>query len=290
MSASKSSLRNADDAAHPYQWRKLLVSVSYKMLGSIAEAEDLASAVLLRWLEAPPEDVKDPKAFAVRMVINRSLNRLKELKREREQYTGSWLPEPVTDPEIASRDFSIGLMRLLELLNPVERAVFILRNAFDYDFDAVGDFVGKSGENCRQILSRARKKLDAGRALPIEHTDVPALALEEVLLGFEEQDFDKVLNWLHEEVVLWSDGGGKVSAALVPVPGAEKVLTFLRNVASIPGRSIQLEIRTVNGLPGIFVFDHGNLDSVMSFEFSGQTVSELYIIRNPDKLLHLFSA
>lgn len=273
----------------PEIWRKLLVSVAYKMLGSLAEAEDLASEVILNWLETNPTNLEDPKAYAVRMVINRSLNRLKVLKREREHYPGPWLPEPVTDPEIASEEFSIGLLRVMETLNPVERAVFILRNAFDYGFEAVSEFVDRSPENCRKILSRAKKKLAESRNLSLPRIPARHQVVEEILKGFEEKDFKRVFNWLHQEVVLWSDGGGKVTAAMVAVRGLEKVVAFLQNISSIPGRDISLKVRIINGQPGILVFDHGQLDSVMAFEFAGDKITELLIVRNPEKISHLFS-
>lgn len=288
MSNNRLSKSSPLDPHTPQAWRNLLVSVAYKMLGSLAEAEDLASDVILRWLEAPPAQLDDPKAYAVRMVINRSLNRLTELKRERESYRGPWLPEPVLDANLASEEFSIGILRLMETLNPVERAVFILRNAFDYEFDAIGDFVEKNEANCRKILSRANQKLQRDRPTDSENKVDRHQIVEEILLGFEEKDIEKVFEFLHKEVVLWSDGGGKVAAALKPIHGAEKVAQFLKNIAQL-AQDVRLEARTINGQPGIFAYVDGQLSSVMVFEFSESKVSELLVMRNPDKITHLFS-
>ena len=213
--------------------RNLLFTVAYEMLGSAADAEDVLQETWLRWVKVDLAQVRDQRAYLVRITTRQSLNRLRTMKRRKEAYVGPWLPEPLlTAPDVAedvelAESVSMALMLVLETLSPTERAVFVLREAFDVSYDEIAAAVGKSPAAVRQIAHRARQHVDARRPREVVSPSQTRAALESFQRALETGDLQGLLDVLAPEVVLISDGGGVKQAALRPIIGAEKVARFI---------------------------------------------------------------
>jgi RNA polymerase sigma-70 factor (ECF subfamily) len=276
--------------------RPLLFSIAYRMLGSAMEAEDIVQDAYLRYQSVPPESIQSPKAFLGTVVTRLCLNQLESARAKRETYIGPWLPEPVltgnatTTPAnqvIAQESISMAFLVLLENLTPLERAVFLLREVFDYEYAEIAEIVGKEEAACRQLFSRARKHIAEHRprfkASPEAHRQMIARFVEAANSG----EMDGLLNLLADDVTLWTDGGGKarIGAATRPVHGRETVVTFL--MASrrfVDVEASRLEIAEINGEPGIIVREYGKPVVVGTFEVSGGKIRVMRFIGNPDKL------
>ncbi|GAA3346346.1 hypothetical protein GCM10020358_56980 [Amorphoplanes nipponensis] len=223
----------SDDATEVFvAHRNLLFTVAYEMLGSAADAEDVLQETWLRWVEVDPERVRDQRAYLVRITTRQALNRLRTLRRRKEAYVGPWLPEPLlTTPDVAedvelADSVSMALMLVLETLSPTERAVFVLREAFEVGYDEIAAAVGKSPAAVRQIAHRARRHVDARRPRHPVSPGESRAALDAFHRALEARDLQGLLDVLAPEVVLVSDGGGIKQAALRPIVGAGKVLRF----------------------------------------------------------------
>lgn len=267
--------------------RPYLFHIAYNMLGVVADAEDVVHDIYEKWVSV--EGVKQPKAYLGRMAVNQSIDRLQELKRQKETYIGYWLPEPyiTLDFEI-SPTIEYGLLFLLERLNPVERAVFILRESFSEEYRYIADLIGTSVENCRQLLHRAHKKLSRKRSKPVDPSKHRSL-IDAFLFSLQCEDRTQLEALLRTDVELFSDGGGKRNAALKPLFGQEKVLKFLFGVMQLPeNQRNEFEHRTalVNGEPAVLFFHRstGELDSVLCIESAHMEITRLLYIRNPEKL------
>lgn len=272
--------------------RSLLFTVAYELLGSASDAEDVLQESWLRWAEVDHTTVRDPRAYLVRIVTRQALNRLRTLQRRRESYIGPWLPEPVlTAPDVAddvvlSDHVSLAMLRVLDTLTPIERAVFVLREVFGFDYDEIAAAIDKSEANCRQIASRARNHVRARR--PQAAADVDR---EAVVARFKDAciggDLQALMDALAPDVVLITDGGGKVGAALRPISGRDPVSRFLLGVLARAqsGGDIQFVEALVNGEPGMSVLVGGERVLTGVAQFDGVAISELYIVRNPDKLV-----
>jgi RNA polymerase sigma-70 factor (ECF subfamily) len=279
------------------KYRHLMFSIAYRMLGSVTEAEDMLQNAYLRYRQMPAGSIASPKAFLSTMVTRLCLNHLQAARVQRESYLGPWLPEPLMtedDPESpisqAERleSISMAFLVLLERLTPVERAVFLLREVFDYPYPEIAEIVGKEEVSCRQILSRAKKFIAAQRPRftpSAEHHHQLVQKFEEAV---EEGDLDGLTGLLASDVTLWTDGGGKVrGAATRTLHGQEAVARFV--IASL--RYIQArfttEITQVNGEPAILLRVDGHPFSVVSVTIAQQHILEIRVIANPDKLRHL---
>ena len=213
--------------------RNLLFTVAYEMLGSAADAEDVLQETWLRWVKVDLGQVRDQRAYLVRITTRQSLNRLRTMKRRKEAYVGPWLPEPLlTAPDVAedvelAESVSMALMLVLETLSPTERAVFVLREAFDVSYDEIAAAVDKSPAAVRQIAHRARQHVDARRPREVVSPSETRAALESFQRALETRDLQGLLDVLAPEVVLVSDGGGVKQAALRPIIGAEKVVRYI---------------------------------------------------------------
>jgi RNA polymerase sigma-70 factor (ECF subfamily) len=267
--------------------RPYLFKIAYSMLGEIAEAEDIVQDVYEKWLTI--EDVKEPKAYMARMVVNKCIKRLNELKVLRETYTGTWLPEPYITTEIPdSPTIEYGLLFLLERLNPVERAVFILRESFNEEYSYIAELTGLSMDNCRQTLHRTYDKLGRSPKLPVD--TVKHNALIEAFLNFMlNQDRSSLEQILRSDIELYGDGGGKRSTALKPLFGFEKVQKFLFGVMQLPenqGDVYEFMPAYVNGVPAALILRKADkaLDSITYFVHDDTLISRLLFVRNPDKL------
>ncbi|WP_080059351.1 sigma factor-like helix-turn-helix DNA-binding protein [Spirosoma aerolatum] len=272
--------------------RPYLFRIAYDMLGMIEEAEDIVQDVYEKWLSV--DRVNDPKAYLGRMTVNKSINRLQELKKQRESYTGPWLPEPyITLDEEQPPTIEYGLLFLMERLTPVERAVFILKESFSEDYRNIAELTGQSADNCRQLLHRARAKLTRVKPQPVEPATQRALT-QAFLTALQQQDRHALNQLLRSDIDLFSDGGGKRAAGLKPLSGLQKVLRFLLGVMQLPenqGNEFIHRPAYVNGQPASLIFhrETGELDSMTYIASDATQITRLLYVRNPDKL-HIQSA
>ncbi|MFF8279125.1 RNA polymerase sigma-70 factor [Streptomyces lateritius] len=288
--------RTTDPATETFvAHRNLLFTVAYEMLGSAADAEDVLQETWLRWVEVDVTQVRDERAYLVRMTTRQSLNRLRTLQRRREAYVGSWLPEPLlTAPDVAddvelAESVSMAMMLVLETLSPTERAVFVLREVFDVGYDEIAAAVDKSPAAVRQIAHRARRHVDARRPRQAVPPSVTSAALESFRRAAETGDPQALLDVLAPDVVLMSDGGGIKRAALRPITGADKVARFLLGSLGRHKRAVTVAPTVVNGGPALAVHVDGELDGVMAARVEDARVTGLYYVRNPEKLSHVGS-
>lgn len=273
--------------------RNLLFTVAYEILGSAADAEDVLQETWLRWSAVEVSTVLDPRAYLVRITTRQALNRLRTLQRRRESYVGEWLPEPVlTTPDVAedvllAESVSMALMLVLETMTPTERAVFVLREAFDLGYDEIAAAVEKTPAAVRQIAHRARQHVEARRP----RATVSPVRAREVLASFqralETGELQGLLDVLAPDVVLVADGGGVRQAALRPIVGADKVFRYLAGLARKTAEPATASTTLVNGSPALLVHLGGELDGVIAVRVEGSLVTGLYYVRNPAKLTHL---
>ncbi|MFE7775266.1 RNA polymerase sigma-70 factor [Streptomyces sp. NPDC057445] len=270
--------------------RNLLFTVAYEMLGSAADAEDVLQETWLRWVEVDMGQVLDQRAYLVRITTRQSLNRLRTMQRRKEAYVGPWLPEPLlTAPDVAqdaelAESVSMAMMVVLETLSPTERAVFVLREAFEFSYDDIAAAVDKSPAAVRQIAHRARRHVDARRPRQAVSPSVTRAALESFQRVLETGDLQGLLDVLAPEVVLVSDGGGIKQAALRPVTGADKVARYMIGGLGKNNRPITVAPTVVNGNPALLVHLDGEIDGVMAIHVGDARITGLYYVRNPEKL------
>jgi RNA polymerase sigma-70 factor (ECF subfamily) len=276
--------------------RNLLFTVAYEILGSAADAEDVLQETWLRWVKADQGQVRDQRAYLIRITTRQALNRLRTMKRRREAYVGPWLPEPLlTAPDVAedvelAESVSMALMLVLETLSPTERAVFVLREAFDVGYDEIADAVDKSPATVRQIAHRARRHVDSRRPRRVVSSNEGQAVLESFQRAVETGDPQALLEVLAPDVVLMSDGGGVKHAALRPVTGAGKVARmFAGGMGKLEGTPTT-EPTVVNGYPALLVRLDGEIDGVMAISVENARITGLYYVRNPEKLSHVASA
>ncbi|MFD3647718.1 RNA polymerase sigma-70 factor [Streptomyces cyaneofuscatus] len=275
--------------------RNLLFTVAYEVLGAAADAEDVLQETWLQWVKADRGQVRDQRAFLVRITTRQALNRLRTMKRRREAYVGSWLPEPLlTAPDVAedaelAESVSMALMLVLETLTPTERAVFVLREVFDIDYDEISNAVDKSPAAVRQIAHRARRHVDARRPRRAVSSNESRAVLESFQCAVETGDPQALLEVLAPDVVLMSDGGGIKHAALRPVTGAERVARmFAGGIRKVEG-TITTEPTVINGDPAFLVRMGGEIDGVMAISVENSRITGLFYVRNPEKLTHVTS-
>ena len=278
------------------QHRRLLFSIAYRMLGSVADAEDALQDAFIRWQRAPEVEIRSPKAFLVTIVSRISVSHLQSARAQRETYVGEWLPEPiVTGPggdvaRLAQIDESVSMavLLLLERLTPIERAVFLLAEIFDYTHAEIGAMLDLTETNCRQILRRARQHVRMERprfgASTRQHTDL----LQRFHQAAGSGDMDGLLALLSSDVVMHTDGGGKASALPLPIFGADKVAR-----ASVFGQTRLMSLRVLqrivelNGEPGIVSYLNGRPQSVFTIHVKDGRITAIFIVTNPEKLSHL---
>ncbi|MEV0583335.1 RNA polymerase sigma-70 factor [Nonomuraea sp. NPDC050310] len=272
--------------------RNLLFTVAYEMLGSAADAEDVLQETWLRWSGVDLAAVRDQRAYLVRITTRQALDRLRALARRKESYVGPWLPEPLlTAPDVAedvelADSVSMAMMLVLETLIPIERAVFVLREVFDLDYDEIADAVGKSPAAVRQLAYRARAHVAARRprgvASPAEARDALAAFQRAITTG----DLRELLDRLAPDVVFLGDGGGIKQALLSPVHGAASVAAVL--TAGLAGfAAATLTPAQINGHPALVVRIDGQIDTVLALHVHHGLITGLYAVRNPEKLSRL---
>lgn len=286
--------RSATDAFVTH--RNLLFTVSYEILGSAADAEDVLQESWLRWAEVDLDEVREPRAYLVRIATRQALNRLRSLERRKEDYVGQWLPEPLlTAPDVAedvvlADSVSMALMVVLESLSPTERAVFVLRETFGFSHPEIAEAVDRSPAAVRQIAHRAREHVAARR--PHHRADAAEArrTLDAFTRSIETGDVQALMDVLAPDVVVLADGGGIKQAVPNAVRGADRVARlFLGGMQKAPG-TLTARPTVVNGHPALAIHLDGELDGVFSAQVRDGRIAEIYYVRNPEKLSRLSSA
>ena len=300
MEISKDTKDGAETFGAVYtQLRPLLFSIAYRMLGSSGEAEDAVQEAFLRYHRALAngETITSPKGFLTTVLTRLAIDTASSARARRETYVGPWLPEPLTtslDPgpaELAEQDdaLSLAFLTVLQTLTPVERAVFLLREAFDYGYDEIAAIVQKSEDNCRQIFARAKKHVEAGKPrYDASLSERQALA-SRFIAAAERGELDSLVSFLADSVTFYGDGGGKAHAYPRPLVGRERAAKAIWSIFKT-GHMFQVTTRLalVNGQPGLLNFDaEGRLISVMEIEVAGSAVQAVRSVINPDKLARL---
>ena len=279
--------------------RPVLLRHAYRMLGDYGAAEDAVQDAFLRWSGTNEEAVRDDRAFLRTTVTHLCLDRLRSARARRETYVGPWLPEPIVhdapdDPESAAvlaDDLSFALLLALERLDPLERAAFLLHDALGVPFPEVAVTLNRSEEAVRKLASRARVRVRDARRAPRVPRSAAERLRDRFLDAMQREDAAALEALLVEDVVLTSDGGGKASAAIVPVLGSERVSRFFAGVARKGGQNIRrIELPHLNGMPGIVAFDDAGVNIALAFETDGVRIRAIYAVRNPDKLARLQTA
>lgn len=273
--------------------RRLLFSLAYRMLGTVADAEDMVQEAFLRWQAAPDEEIKAPKAYLSAIVTNLCINYLTSARVRREEYVGPWLPEPLITDEsqdpmrnIQMADsLSMAFMVLLESLTPTERACFLLREVFDYEYEEIARIVGKTEANCRQMVSRARLRIRERRPRFDVSSEMQTRLTGQFMQACASGDLQGLMSLLAEDATLVSDGGGRVTAARKPIQGADHIARFLAGLVKKAGPA-RLTIRPtlVNGQPGFIAYWDNRLVNVLSLDIADNRIRAIYIVVNPDKL------
>ena len=282
---------NTGDAAASFEpLRPKLTRVAYRMLGSVADAEDIVQEAFIRWMGADRSEVREPEAFLRRTVTRLCLDRLKSAQHQRETYVGPWLPEPIVEEE-AGEDVTLPLMLALERLSPLERAAFLLHDVFGLEFDEVAATIQRDPATCRQLAARARAHVREARPrFQVEKQRGLVLA-EAFFAASRSGDINALGALLAADVSLHADGGGKRPAATAPVLGFEAVLRFHRLLAKWfreKGQASKL-VRAgfINGLPGFVTLEADGEYQTTALEIEDGKIAAIYVVRNPDKLKHL---
>ena len=275
-----------------------LLGLAYRMLGSIAEAEDVVQEAYLRWHEADTDDVAEPRAYLARVVTRLGLDHLKSARVRREHYVGPWLPEPVVNADALSAgtaseyadDVTVALLLALERLSPLERAAFLLHDVFDLDYAEVARTLDRSEAACRQLAARGRAHAREARPrFPVDPGAADRLAAA-FLAASREGDADALRAILAEDAVLRSDGGGKRPAALAPILGRDRIVRFFVGVTRKlreAGYVLTPTLARINGQPGVVLRDADGIVQTIALEIRDGAIVAVDIVRNPDKLGHL---
>jgi RNA polymerase sigma-70 factor (ECF subfamily) len=271
--------------------RPFLSGLAYRMLGSVAEAEDVVQDAFLRWREVDRSGIAEPRAYLARVVSRLCLDRMKSARHRREQYVGTWLPEPVVaEPaQTLADDLSVALLLSLERLSPLERAAFLLHDVFDLDYAAVGDAIDRSEAACRQLAARARDNVRQDRPRYAAN-DAEARKLADAFAAAAATgDIGALTRMLADDAIYYADGGGKRRAALNPITGRDRIIRFFEGLQAKGSGGLvvdRVQPVTLNGLPGFVVHTPEGTET-LAVEIANGLVVALYSVRNPDKVRHL---
>jgi len=278
------------------QYRPLLFSIAYRMVGSAMDAEDLVQETFLRWQSQTLAEIESPKAYLTTIISRLCVDYLRSTKVQRETYVGSWLPEPVLTESLSaqpddlvalSESLSMAFLVLLESLSPTERAVFLLREVFDYDYPTIAEIVGKSQANCRQMFRRARQHITARRPRFQPKTEQPEQLAQQFLHTCLNGDMQGLMSLLADDVIFYSDGGGNVLSAINPIYGVDKVGRFLEALFRKAPDNTQLKPAIINGQPGFLTYIEEQLFNVAILDITAGQIQNIYMVLNPNKLQHL---
>lgn len=288
-----------------FSYKPLLFSLAYRMLGSVMDAEDIVQEAFLYANETNMAHVHNPKAYLCKIVTNRCIDNLRSASKKREVYVGPWLPEPLLTnenepfaPEYAytqKESLSTAYLLLLQQLSWVERAVFLLREVLQYEYDEIADIVGKSSTNCRQIFRRAKKAIslspehEVGSNVQLNKSlqEQTSAVVEQFVQALASGNIGQLLTIVKSDAILYSDGGGKVNAAVKPIAGVERIFKFMAGVLAKVPEGFHFGLRMVNGQLGIVSFVHQEPNNVMTFQVKDGQIHAIYLVVNPDKLRHL---
>lgn len=281
------------------QYRSLLFAMAYRMVGSAMEAEDIVQEAYLRYRATPPASIRSLKSFLTTIVHHLCIDHLKSAQVRRESYVGPWLPEPILTGDGAAQwsplgqiidreSISLAFLVLLESLSPLERAVFLLREVFDYTYAEIAQITGRDEGACRQLFSRAKKHIRANRprfpASPEAHAQMVGRFMDAFIAG----DIEGLTTLLAEDVAVWSDSGGKVAgAARQPIRGREKVARAAISLLSNAPAGTTFEVIEANGLPALLIRIKGQIIGVLMLQVEGDVIRAVRNVANPDKLAHL---
>ncbi|MEO8597229.1 MAG: RNA polymerase sigma factor SigJ [Candidatus Solibacter sp.] len=268
--------------------RTRLVSMAYGYLGSLAESEDIVQEAMLRLLQEDRAQIRNVAAWLTTVVARLAIDRLRSAQHRREVYFGEWLPEPVFHAPTAEQDaitrskLSVGLLYLLEGLEPEQRIVFVLREVFQHSYDSIAEVAGKSEAGCRQLMVRARAALERAKATPPVAKIVADGVVNRFIEALAQGDEGALLGILAPDAVLVADGGGKVRSVLKPIYGADKIARFFRGIR--PKHRFEWRAATVNSGPGMLTYQDGKLGGVTQIEIRDGKVAAIYAVSNPDKI------
>jgi RNA polymerase sigma-70 factor (ECF subfamily) len=278
------------------QQRGYLFSIAYRLLSSVSDAEDVLQEAFLRWDRARPEDLNSPRAFLATIVVRLCMDQLRSARARREVYVGPWLPEPLvtsgrsdlTESVVLRESLSFAFLLMLEKLSPLERAVFVLREVFDFDYAEIAPIVAKSEANCRQAFHRARGRLANEQSRFEASREQQEQLTDQFLRATESGDIEGLLRLLSQDVVHVGDGGGKAQAGLRPIVSPDRVVRgFLGNLQKMPPDRAWID--EVNGQPAILATRHGKPYAVLLLDIRDGLIRTIYTVVNPDKLPHVFS-
>jgi RNA polymerase sigma-70 factor, ECF subfamily len=274
-------------------FKPLLFSLGYRMLGSVADSEDLVQETFLKAYQISEDDIKNKKAYLCKIMTNLSLDLLKSARYKREHYVGPWNPEPLLleklhtfDPSeliIQKEGLSIAYLRIMEHLTPDERAVLLLKEVLDFPYSEIATIIEKKEENCRKIFSRAKKRISLVEGESLNYEKNKSM-ITRFIQAFQTQNIDDLLEIISENVTLYSDGGGKVHAAIRPIISVPNVLSLLYGVIKKAPEDFYFDVKNVNCQPAIIIYMNGKLQSILSFYIRKGKINEIYITMNPDKL------
>jgi RNA polymerase sigma-70 factor (ECF subfamily) len=286
MSAPSQTEADLSAAAAIEPLRPKLMRVAYRMLGSVADAEDIVQETCIRWVKEPRADVREPEAFLRRIVTRLCLDQLKSARHTRETYIGPWLPEPIVEEEQEADDVTLPLLMVLERLSPLERAAFLLHDVFGLDFEEVAASLQRDAPACRQLAHRARTHIRAERPrFKVERQRGLELA-EAFFAASRGGDMRAIADLLTADVSLHADGGGKRPAVSKPVFGFDPVAKLLELFARV-SQSKLVRLGFVNGLPGFVTLEADGELQTTALDIENGKISAIYVVRNPDKLRHL---
>lgn len=271
-----------------------LFGIAYRMLGSAADADDALQETFLRWHTAVNQGthIESDRAWLTTTITRICLDQLRSARVKRETYVGPWLPEPLVDgaaPDVAesavlAESLSTAFLLLLERLSPKERAVFLLHDVFNYDFATIAGIIGETEVNCRQIARRARGHVAQDRPRFPTPPERQQELLEQFVAAYTDGDLPGLINILADDVTLWADGGGKVTAAVRPILGLDKVHRFLSHIGDLLPETTRIQHMTVNGGPGLLVIDGDRPICLISFGYRDDKIHDIYVVMNPEKL------
>lgn len=270
--------------------RPLLTTYAYNILGILEEAKDVVQDAFLKFMNIDGDKIEDKKAYLIRTVINLAINQKKKQKKMVADYPGQWLPEPVAteraDTAVLRKEvLSYSLMVLLEKLDAKQRAVFILKEAFDYEHGEIADVLGITEENSRKILSRTKNQLKADA--PTEEKSIPVGYLDKYLHVIRQGDTEQLERLLTADITIISDGGGKVAAFMNPIMGKKSVTAVLLGIYKKFYHDLRIEQKWINQQPALFYYQDGKLVNCQVFSFTNGHADHIFFIRNPDKLKSL---
>lgn len=282
-----------DDGFEPH--RRHLLAVAYRFLSSVADAEDIVQETYLRWQAAGPGGIRDTRAFLTRIAARLCLDHLKSARARREHYVGTWLPEPLveaagpspSDESAHADDISFALLLALERLSPLERAAFVLHDAFGQSFDEIAATLDRSPAACRQLAARARRNLRAQRPRFAVSRAQAERVTQAFLRAVHAGDTSALTELLAAEAVLHTDSGGKVRAARRDIVGPDRIARLFVSLARKYGPARTATAARINGFPGFVMRDPQGIIQTLSFELRDGAITTLYLVRNPEKLRHV---